>query len=103
MAKGDPQVSPFVFEAQDYLGRALRVTVPFDDVTKNILDGTVVHRDDGCLWSTIVFADPSGPLRKGLPSAPVGDTTFTAQQVRIATGFRTYDDIMAAGQITAEV
>lgn len=103
MARGDPALSPFTFRATDYLGRVLSVSVPYDNATGDILDGTLVHRDAGCLFSTIVFAIPTGPLRKTLPSAPVGDSTFTAQQVRIATGFRTYTDIIAAGQITAEV
>lgn len=105
MAKGDPPVSPFVFEAQDYLGRALRITVPWDDSvggTRDILNGTVVHRDPGCAYASIGFADPTGPLHRRMPDAPEGDSTFTAQQVRVATGFRTYDDIMASGQITAE-
>lgn len=106
MAKGDPPVSPFVFSAGDYLGRVLRITVPWDSSaggTRAILNGTVVHRDAGCRWSRIIFANPTGPARKPMPSAPVGDSTFTAQQVRTATGFQTYDDIIAAGQITAEV
>jgi hypothetical protein len=103
MAHGDPNLSPFTFRTVDYMGRVFSITVPFDNATKDILNGTVVHRDVGCLYSTVVFSNPSGPLRKQLPSAPEGDSTFTAQQVRIATGFQTYTDIVNAGQITAEV
>lgn len=94
--------SPYTYLTVDYLGRVLSVSVPFDTVTLNILNGTLVHRDADCLYSTIVFADPTGPLRKTLPSAPAGNSTFTAQQVRVATGFRTFQDILDAGQITAE-
>lgn len=104
MARGDVPTSPWAWECSDYLDRHLRITVPWDDSvggTRNILSGTVVHRDPGCLWNTVTFDVPIGPNAKRLPAAPEGDTTLTAQQIRSSTGFRTIDDLMAV-QITAE-
>lgn len=106
MAKGDAPSSPYEVEFGDYLGRKLIITVPWDDSpggSRNIQSPVTVHRDAGCLWSSIVFANPTDTLaRKDLPAAPEGDTTLTANQVRSRTGFRTIDDLWAAGQITAE-
>lgn len=105
MAKGDPPTSPWTYDCADYLGRTLTISVPWDDSaggTRNILNGTAIHRDAGCLYTTIVFDNPTDQLaRKPLPAAPAGDTTLTALQVRQATGFRTIDDLLAAGQVTA--
>lgn len=102
MAKGDlhnPYIAgPYV----DYQGRVLSISVPWNSSTRAIQDGTAVHRDVGCQYRTIVFDNP--PTGKRLPSMTDAQTdlTFTAQQVRNATGFRTIDDLLAAGQITAE-
>ena len=96
--------SPYVAEFADFQGRVLRLIVPWDDSvggTRNILSASV-HRDAGCLWATVIFANPTDQLmRKDLPAAPEGDTTLTANQVRNRTGFRTIDDLLNAGQITA--
>lgn len=104
MAHGDAPVSPWSYETRDYLGRVLSITVPWDDSTggtRNILSGTV-HRDAGCLFSTIVFANPNDQLaRKPLPAAPTGNTALTANQIRTATGARTIDDLLGLGQVTA--
>jgi hypothetical protein len=105
MAHGDAPVSPYECSFGDYLGRVLSITVPWDDSvggTRNIQSPVSIHRDAGCLWSTIVFANPNDALaRKPLPAAPEGDTTLTANQVRSATGARTIDDLLGLGQITA--
>lgn len=105
MAHGDVPGSPWQAEWLDYLGRKLSVSVPWDDSvggTRNILSPTSVHRDAGCLWSTVVFANPNDALaRKDLPAAPFGDTSLTAQQVRSATGARTIDELLGLGQVTA--
>lgn len=105
MARGDAPTSPYRCEFSDYEGRVLSITVPWDDSpggTRNILSPVAIHRDPGCLWSTVVFENPNDTLlRKPLPAAPEGDTTLTANQIRSATGFRTIDQLMGAGQITA--
>jgi hypothetical protein len=97
--------SPYPSEFTDSQGRVLSISVAWDDDlagnTRNILSAQI-HRDVGCKWATVIFANPTDVLlRKDLPPAPEGDTTMTAQQVRQRTGFRTIDDMLAAGQITA--
>lgn len=100
--RGDPQTSPWIWGSGDYQNRLITITVPFDEATRAIVDGTVVHRDDDCLWSHIVWDDPSNNQKaKRSPVVPFGDTTLTAQQLRQATTFRTIDDILAV-QVTAE-
>jgi hypothetical protein len=105
MAHGDPPTSPYTCGFEDYLGRELSIVVPWDDSvggTRNIVSPVSIHRDAGCLWTSIVFANPNDQLlRKPLPAAPEGDTTLTANQVRSATGARTIDDLLGLGQITA--
>ena len=102
MAKGDPLLSPWYWEAADYLGRKITVTVPFDNATRSILNGTVIHRDEGCLYVRIVWDNPTDATKaKRSPDVPEGDTTLTAQQIRSRTGFRTIEDVLAV-QVTAE-
>lgn len=104
MAKGD-ELNPWQYVTHDYQGKTLSISVPWDAGTRNILNGTAVHRDVGCMYHTIVFDNPTDQLlRKPLPSMTDAqtDVTFTAVQVRNATGFRTIDDLYAAGQVTAE-
>jgi hypothetical protein len=104
MVVGGPIQSPWTYSTSDDPARPrLTISVPFNNATRAILNGTAVHRDAGCPFSTVVFANPSDQLlRKPLPAAPVGDTTLTANQVRNATGFQTIEDLLAAGQVTAE-
>lgn len=102
MARGDAQTSPWPWETSDYMGRRITISLPFNESTGAILDGTVIHRDEGCVLSRIVWDDPTDNVkRKVSPTVPVGDTTLTAPQVRQATGFRNLADVLAV-QITAE-
>lgn len=102
MVKGDPLLSPWYWEAADYLGRKITVTVPFNDATRAILNGIVVHRDPGCLYVRVVWDVPSSGSSKRGPDIPEGgDITLTAVQLRQATGFRTIEDVLAV-QVTAE-
>lgn len=100
MARGDVLVSPYVCEFLDFAGLKITVTISFNDATR-ALTGGLCHRDPGCLLTHIVWDDPSGVNRKPLPAVPAGDTSFTAAQIRSATGFRTIEDVLAV-QITAE-
>lgn len=104
MVAGGPIQSPWTYTTGDDPGEPrLTISVPFNNATRAILNGTLVHRDAGCRFSTIVFANPSDQLlRKPLPAAPVGDTTLSAQNVRQATGAQTIEQLLALGQITAE-
>lgn len=103
MAKGD-LANPYNLSYPDYQGLVLSVSVPWNATTRAITSASV-HRDVGCQYHTIVFANPTDQLlRKDLPAMTDAqtDATFTANQVRQRTGFQTIDDLLAAGQITAE-
>lgn len=100
MAKGDPLTSPYYWASGDYLNRQISFSVEFDETTRDILS-VLIHRDPDCLWTRIIWDDPSNNQKaKYSPTVPEGDTTLTAQQVRQATGFRTIEDMLAV-QITA--
>jgi hypothetical protein len=102
MAKGDPQLSPWVNEFPDYLQRKIVITVNFNNATR-ALTTTVIHRDTGCLWHTVVFDNPSDAVKSKRLAAPAdgqGDRTYTATQIA-SQGLTTIDQAMAL-QITAE-
>lgn len=102
MAKGDPLVSPWVWEADDYVGLAIRITVNFNNSTL-ALQSAVVHRDTGCQYNTIVFDNPTDAQKAKLLAAPVdgaGDKTYTANQMS-KQGLSTINDVLAI-QITAQ-
>jgi hypothetical protein len=103
MAKGDPLLSPWTpGPFGDYLGRAITITVNFDNTSRALINA-VVHRDSGCLWHTIVFDNPSDAVKSKRLAAPAdgaGDRTYTAAQLA-SQGLSTIDAAMAV-QITAE-
>ena len=102
MAKGDPLLSPWVWEAGDYVGLAIRITVSFNNTTR-ALQNAVVHRDDGCQYHTIVFDVPSDSAKAKRLAAPAdgaADKTYTANQMG-KQGLNTIEDVLAV-QITAE-
>lgn len=101
MTKGDPFLSPWVWDAHDYLDRALTITIPFNNNTR-ALQGATIVRDPGCLYVRVVWDDPTDAAKaKRSPVAPEGTTTLTTNQLRQATGFQTIEDLMAV-QVTAE-
>jgi hypothetical protein len=99
--RGDPMTSPWIWESHDYVGLAIRITVNFNDTTM-ALTSAVIHRDDGCQYTKIVFDVPSDVKSKRLaaPADGAGDRTYTAQQLK-SQGLNTIDDVFAV-QITAE-
>lgn len=102
MAHGDPIPSPWVSEFLDYAGRALRITVNFNDTTGALLT-TVIHRDPGCLYTKIVLDDPTDnqkAKRLAAPNDSQGDRTYTANQMA-SQGLNTISDARGV-QITAE-
>ncbi|GAB3884671.1 hypothetical protein [Terrabacter terrigena] len=98
-----PITSPFFYDTGgDYQDNHLTITIPFDEVTRLIQDGGVIHRDPGCVYSVIVWDNPSDPQKaKRLAGVPDGDTVVTARQIKQATGFTTAEDLVSV-QITAE-
>ena len=102
MAHGDPFLSPWVCEFRDYVGKKIIITVNFNDITRAITNA-VVHRDDGCLFTKIVFDVPSDGLKARRLNAPAdgaGDRTYTGAQIA-ATGYGNIDALMTV-QITCE-
>jgi hypothetical protein len=103
MAHGDPlDVSPWVWEAGDYVGLVIRITVNFN-VSTRALQSAVVHRDDGCQYHTIVLDNPSDAVKAKRLAAPAdgaADNTYTAKQMS-RQGLATIEDVLAV-QITAE-
>jgi hypothetical protein len=102
MARGDTLVSPWVWESDDYIGLAIRITVNFNDATR-ALQSAVVHRDDGCQYHTIVLDNPGDSAKAKRLAAPADgapDNTYTAKQMS-RQGLNTIEDVLAV-QITAE-
>jgi hypothetical protein len=54
MAKGDPLLSPYIWQALDNEGDAIRITVEFDNVTRAIT-GITVFRDPNCVYTKILI------------------------------------------------
>lgn len=101
MARGDVLQSPYIARFDDYLRRAITITVNFDNATRSIT-GAVVVRDAGCLWTKLLIglgADgtPDSTTRK--VTVPVG-TTPVAKSVFTGFGVDTIEQFQAF-QITA--
>jgi hypothetical protein len=100
-ARGDVLQSPWVSRFDDYLGRAITITVNFNNTTRAISGGSVT-RDVGCLWSKILV----GVGVDGIPDhsgrifdVPVGTNTIP-KNVFNGMQLDTVEDIQAL-QITA--
>jgi hypothetical protein len=103
MVHGDPFLSPWTpGPFPDYIGRAIRIVVNFDDDTRAIINATVT-RDDGCLWTKIVFDVPDDGVKSRRLPAPVdgaGPRTYTGTQIA-NQGYNTIEELMTV-QITCE-
>lgn len=100
-ARGDVEPSPYVVRMDDYLHRAITITVNFNNVTRSIVNATVV-RDVGCLWTKLLIgigADntPDSTTRK--VNVPVG-TTNIGKGAFTGFGVDTIEEFQAY-QITA--
>lgn len=103
MAKGDPVVSPYLYDSGgDYLNRHLTCSFVFDNVTR-VLSSALIHRDPGCVYIAVLVGNPNGtPVRVPASGAvPEGDTPVTKGQLN-ANGFTVIEDVLAL-QITATV
>lgn len=103
--KVETYTSPWTWQASDYMGRYLRIEIPFDEVTHRIDKGkpTIrITRDPGCLWDTFVWDDPSDPVkaRRSNP-VPEGESVLTLQQAFGTSSLQTIEAVTAS-QITAE-
>ena len=88
--RGDPNTSPYVEAFPDYLGRALTISVAFDNLTFALGDTTVV-RDAGCLWGTLIIGDPNGAAKTF--AIAFGTSTVRKQQLH-NNGLDTINDIL---------
>jgi hypothetical protein len=88
--------SPWTYEAADYHGKVIRISVPFNTTTKVVSNATV-FRDVGCVYTKVYIGIPSGnPMVFTIPD---GTTTVTTAQMA-AKGVTTWDDLNSA-QVTA--
>jgi hypothetical protein len=101
MARGDVQLSPWFNEFADNTGLKVTISVAFNEATRAI-QSAVIHRDDGCQWTRIVFDDPNDDAKAKRLTAPAdgaGDRTYTRQQIN-SQGLSTIEQAMGL-QITA--
>lgn len=104
MAKGDPLLSPWVWDARDNEGDVIRITVAFDNTTRAIT-GITAFRDAACIYTKIVIglgADGTPNTTDKTIAVPAGTTVLTASQraALASKGLSTIEDVLAL-QITA--
>ena|SRR5688572_16130261 len=100
-ARGDVEPSPWVSRFDDYLGRAIVITVNFNNANRSITGGSVT-RDVGCLWSKILIgrgADGVPDHSSRVFNVPVG-TNAIPRSVFNSMQLDVIEDIRAL-QITA--
>lgn len=99
MSRGTQQ-SPWVWEAVDYQGNVIRITVVFNNATRALSSATV-SRDAACVYTKIyigIGADGTPDTTHAIP-VPAGTTPITARQMA-AVGLHVIGDVIAF-QITA--
>lgn len=95
--------NPWIYQAIDYAGNALTISITWNASNSNITGGTVT-RDPACLYQNIYW----GAGTDGTPNSstatmhtiPSGTTNASAAQIKSNTGFSTITQL-AALQITA--
>lgn len=100
-AKGDPAQSPYEWEARDYQGAVIRITITFNNATR-ALAGASVFRDAACVYTKILIgrgADDSPDSSTQSIVVPAGTTAVSAAQMA-SRGFTTIEQFLAL-QITA--
>jgi hypothetical protein len=110
MGVAAPLVSPYVQEFADYLGRAIRVAVTFDNTTR-LISQITLHRDAGCRYTTLLVGlgadgSPDSSVRSFNLKNFTGDRQLSNQELRFvqdpANGIDTIEGF-ASFQITAGV
>lgn len=104
MGVPEPSTSPVVQEFGDYVGKVIRITITFDEVTR-VLSGITVYRDATCRWTRILI----GVGEDGIPdnstrtfSVPAGTTVLSGGAMNLvrANGMNTIEEFETF-QITA--
>lgn len=95
------QQTPWIYQADDYLDRALVITVNFNNASR-VLSGATIVRDPGCLYAKIYFGlgpDGTPDTTSRQFAVPEGTTNISKAQLN-SGGLTTIEDILA-GQVTA--
>lgn len=95
MGNNNAPTSPWYYYDVDPLGRQIRITIPFNETTLALLNGTV-YRDAGCLY-TKVYIGLGGQQK--VFQVPEGTTELRANALS-QSGLDTYSDLVAL-QVTA--
>lgn len=96
--------SPWQYEASDYLGRRLSITITFNNATR-LITGATVHRDPDCMYTRILVGVgvDGGPDSSthvfGVPNLE-GDRNFGVGAIN-SVGLSVIEDVFALGQIAA--
>lgn len=93
--------NPWVYEAGDYQGNMIRITVTFDSVTR-VLSGASVFRDPACVYHKIYIGLGGDGRPDSTPhvfTVPSGTTAINKTTLN-ASGFTVIEDVLAL-QITA--
>lgn len=97
MPHGDPILSPWTWEATyPDGGPGIRITLLFDDTTRQLQDGGALQRDQDSIYSHIhVGLGPDGTpnTSPNTFSPPVGTTAVTAAQLN-TRGLITIEDVL---------
>lgn len=92
---------PWTWSGADYAGRTISIEIDFNETT-GALTGAVTHRDDGCLFTRLLFGVGQDGSPENAPhqiTCPAGDRNVPAGQLH-AVGLDSMSDVLA-GQITA--
>ncbi len=102
MLGNPPPLSPYIYEARDYQDNVIRITFPYDNVTKALSNATV-FRDAACIYTTIIVGvggDGTVETSTKTFSVPSGTHTVTANAMS-SKGINTITDVLSL-QITAK-
>jgi hypothetical protein len=94
-------VSPWIYSAEDYLGRVLSLTVAFGATVLHPISSAIVQRDAGCLYQNLyIGVGPDGSPDSApdqINAIAEGTTDVTA----VLSGFGLGIADILAGQFTA--
>lgn len=97
MARGDPMTSPWIWEAADYQGNKIRISIAFDVNTHAIVSGSTVFRDAACVYTKVYVglgADGTPNSTTRVFTVPAG-TTSISQNALNSKGLNTIEDVLA--------
>lgn len=101
MGAGSPATSPWIWQAGDYRGSVIRITITFNNATRALTSGTL-FRDSACLYRKIYIglgADGTPDTTPRTFNVPAGTSTVTGAQMA-SVGLNTIEDVLSF-QITA--